>query len=175
VLAERLGVAPDDPEVSALVDEYRSRYRVTLRSTPGFPGVAEALDGLLAGGVRLGVCTSKPLPFAEPVLDVLGLHEHFDLVEGPALDGAEHKTQTLERALARMPDAFALVGDRMFDVRAARDHGLLAVGVTWGIGTRAELRDADVLVDQPAALVPVLLDVAATRASRSTSSFTSGP
>ena len=30
-----------------------------------------------------------------------------------------------------------MVGDRSFDVLAARAHGLPSIGVTWGIGTRA--------------------------------------
>jgi phosphoglycolate phosphatase len=157
VLAELLDTAPDDPELDALVEGYRSRYETTLRATPGFTGMPEALDALAAHGLRLGVATSKPLPYAEPVLDTLGLRDRFDVVEGPSLDGAEHKAQTLERALARLPGAFALVGDRVYDVVAAHEHGLVAVGVTWGIGTRDELRDADVLVEQPSELAGALL------------------
>ena len=33
-----------------------------------------------------------------------------------------------------------MVGDRSFDMVAARAHGLRAVGVAWGIGSREELR-----------------------------------
>lgn len=167
-LQELFGFDPEGPAVAAIVDDYRARYRTVLHTTAGFPGVAEALDGLAAGGLRLGVATSKPLPFAGPVLDALGLRERFAVVEGPAFDGTEHKAQTVERALAALgPGVVALVGDRRFDVAAARAHGLLAVGVTWGIGTRAELEHAgaDAIVDRPAELVPLLLDAAARAAA----------
>ncbi|MEA2142219.1 MAG: phosphoglycolate phosphatase [Solirubrobacteraceae bacterium] len=158
--ADLLALDPDGEEVTALVDAYRSRYRLALCDTAGFPGMAEALDELAAAGFRLGVATSKPLPFAEPVLDVLGIRERFEVVEGPLLDGTEDKAVTLERALAALgPGAVALVGDRRYDVAAAKAHGLLAVGVTWGIGSRQELTDAgvDVLVENPADLVHWLL------------------
>jgi phosphoglycolate phosphatase len=41
---------------------------------------------------------------------------------------------------ARLPARPAMVGDRSFDVEAARAHGLPAIGVTWGIGSATELR-----------------------------------
>ena len=174
-LQDLYGLDPEGEEVAAIIGESRARYATALLATPGFPGMTETLAALREAGLVLGVCTSKPLPYAVRVLEVLGLE--FEVVEGPALDGTEGKTVTLERALARLPEAFALVGDRRHDVVASRAHGLLAVGVTWGIGSREELAaaGADVIVDQPAELVPLLLDAAATRASRSTSSFTTGP
>jgi phosphoglycolate phosphatase len=56
-----------------------------------------------------------------------------------------------------------MVGDRSFDILAARAHGLPSIGVTWGIGTAEELEDAgaDRLIAAPAALpatAAVLLD-----------------
>lgn len=127
-LQDLYGLDPDGDEVAAIVRDSRARYETALLRTPGFPGVPEVLRALRRRGLTLGVCTSKPLPFAERVLAVLGLA--FDVVEAPAVDGTEEKTATLERALARLPEAFALVGDRRFDIAAARAHGLLAVGVT---------------------------------------------
>ena len=68
----------------------------------------------------------------------MGLREHFDVVAGPALRRrAEDKTQTLGRALRLLgPTRAVMVGDRSFDIVAARAHGLPSIGVTWGIGTR---------------------------------------
>jgi phosphoglycolate phosphatase len=44
-----------------------------------------------------------------------------------------------------------MVGDRHFDVAAGRARGLVAVGVSWGIGSVAELRraGADHIVHSP--------------------------
>ena len=157
--AELFGTPPDTPEIDAAVAAYRTRYRHTLRETTGFAGTAEALAVLEEAGLRLGICTSKPLPYAEPVLDVLGVRGFFAVVEGPPLDGTEPKTVTLGRALAALPDTYALVGDRSHDVVAAHDHGLLAVGALWGFGGREELEaaGADVLVAAPGQLASALL------------------
>ena len=177
-LHEVYGMDPSSQEVAAIVADYRSRYRTTLHRTPGFPGVPEALTALSRGGLRLGVATSKPLHYAELVLDALGLRDRFAVIEGPALDGTEHKTETVERALSVLgAGVIALVGDRRYDVVAAHAHGLLGIGVLWGIGSRAELEEAgaDAIVAQPAELVPLLLDAAAARASRSVKRWTNGP
>ena len=51
-----------------------------------------------------------------------------------------------------------MVGDRSFDVVAAHDNGVRAIGVTWGIGDRAELEaaGADVILERPAELLALL-------------------
>jgi phosphoglycolate phosphatase len=44
-----------------------------------------------------------------------------------------------------------MVGDRLFDVRAAHAHGLPCIGVLWGIGSSEELTEAgaDALIATP--------------------------
>ena len=49
-----------------------------------------------------------------------------------------------------------MVGDRCYDVEAARACGLRAIGVTWGIGDRDELRGADIIIERPAELYALL-------------------
>jgi phosphoglycolate phosphatase len=54
-----------------------------------------------------------------------------------------------------------MVGDRHHDVDAGRAHGLHTIGVTWGIGSAAELGEAgaDHVVDAPSQLEELLLAV----------------
>lgn len=176
-----LKAAPDSRVVDAVVSTYRKRYDDDLRRTPTFPGIPEALDALRASGIRLAVATSKPKHFAVPVLAAIGLSDRFEAVAGPELTGTAGKAETMGEAIAALgPDVtpVAMVGDRRHDVEGARAHGLLAVGVLWGIGSRAELEaaGADVLVDAPAQLVPVLEDaVSALRANRPISTEQTGP
>lgn len=158
--ASLLEVEPDDPEVAACIDAYRSVYAsVSLRDTPAYPGVHEALDTIAAAAPerRLGVATSKPRAFAEPLLDALGLRSRFEVVAAPELDlHVESKTVTVGAALDALghDGPATMVGDRHVDMEAARAYGLRAVGVTWGFGTADELRSAgaDVLVATPADL-----------------------
>lgn len=139
---------------------YRADYRETmLEATPLFPGVAEVVRRVARAGTAC-VVTSKPQAFAEPIVEHVGLLPLVAFVEGPALDAPdEPKKDTLARALDRLPSIEVMVGDRHHDVDAGRAHGLRTVGVTWGIGDRAELEEAgaDVIVDSPAELAGVLL------------------
>jgi phosphoglycolate phosphatase len=157
--ASLLEVEPDDPAVAACIASYRSVYaEVSLRDTPAYPGVIEALDAIAAAVPRrrLAVATSKPREYAEPLVTALGFSDAFDAVFAPELDlHVESKTTTVARALEVLgASTGTMVGDRHVDMEAARAHGLRAVGVTWGFGTPEELltAGADVLVDAPADL-----------------------
>jgi phosphoglycolate phosphatase len=162
---ELLGVPPDAPIVAACIDGYRERYETaSLTETTVAPGIPEALAAL--HGHRLAVATSKPHAFAEPLLEAMGLSAHFEVIAGPELTArAEGKTETLGRALQQLgPTRAVMVGDRSFDILAARAHGLPSIGVTWGIGTSEELQDAgaDRLIATPEELpatAAVLLDL----------------
>lgn len=160
--ATMLELTRDDATAAACVDAYRARYRATAAAeTSVFDGVQEAL-ARIGAGATLAVATSKPAALAAPLVEAVGLAGHFAAVVGPDLAAeAETKTTTVTRALAAVPQAtgYAMVGDRSFDMAAARAHGLLAVGVTWGIGDEAELREAgaDVIVHEPHELPDALV------------------
>lgn len=159
--AELTGAALDSPVVAACVEAYRSRYaEVSLRETTVVPGIGAALASL-GRDRRLGVATSKPRAFAEPLLEALGLREHFAAVAAPGLAiHVESKTATVAAALAMFggEPAAAMVGDRDVDMIAAHAHGLRAIGALWGIGSESELRDAgaDVLVSTPTELAAAI-------------------
>jgi phosphoglycolate phosphatase len=155
---ELLNVEPNAPIIARLIDLYRERYRTaSLTETTTYPGMPEAVAQLPQ---RLGVATSKPRQFAEPLIVALGLRDHFEVVAGPAVDhDAETKAQTLQRALRELETTDAImVGDRRFDVEGAHANGIPCIGVTWGFGTREELETAgaDRIIDEPSEL-PVLL------------------
>jgi phosphoglycolate phosphatase len=133
---------------------YRRRYAITsLTETEVFPGIEDALDEL-AQRHRLAVATSKALALAEPLLAGLGLRKRFEVVAGPDLTAnVEDKAATIGAALDALDvEHGIMVGDRSFDVAGAHANGLAAVGVTWGIGSAAELAAADAIVDEPALL-----------------------
>jgi phosphoglycolate phosphatase len=157
--AELTGHPVQSDAVVDCVATYRERYAVTsLTETEVVAGIPEALDALRRSDHRLAVATSKAQTLAEPLLAALGLRDRFAAVFGPSLtERAEPKTTTLARAFAAHAPR-ALVGDRSFDVHAARAHGIRAIGVLWGIGSETELRaaGADAIARTPADLVPLL-------------------
>ena len=128
-----------------------------------YDGVADALDRLCVAGCRLFVATAKPHYYARPILERFDLARRFAAIHGPELDGTnDHKSDLIAHIVAKegvRPEAAIMIGDREFDVTAAARNGIRTIGVTWGYGSRAELRAAGaaVLCDRPADLVSTVL------------------
>lgn len=141
--AELVGQPPDAPLVRDCILSYRECYAQTaVANTEVFAGIPEALAAL-AREHRLAVATSKMRPFAVALLRDLGLDERFAAVAGPEIDSHDDKTATVAVALAALGETRAvMVGDRSFDMIAARAHGIPGLGVAWGIGSRDELEAA---------------------------------
>jgi phosphoglycolate phosphatase len=135
-----------------LVARYRERYaELGYRENALYPGVTEALDALVARGTRLGLCTSKRRDFAEQILDLFGIRDRFDFVNGGEI--GVKKSEQLAGLLqaGTIGPGSIMVGDRAVDVLAARANGLAAAGVLWGYGSREELESAGPhrLVERP--------------------------
>jgi phosphoglycolate phosphatase len=157
---ELTGQPPDSDTVAAIVATYRERYAAAyLTQTRVYPGIVPMLEAL-SQQMALAVATSKSVLFAGPLLDALGLARFFVVVEAADVDDTnDDKTAIAGRALEALDcDEVSMVGDRSFDIDAAHAHGLLAVGVTWGIGSVEELRaaGADAIVDSPGELLALL-------------------
>ena len=152
----------DEATAESCLRAYRERYAETMvTETPVFPGIREAVR-TLAASVPLVVATSKSRPLAQALLDGLELSSDFRAVVGPPLEALdESKVETVARALLEIDGRapVAMVGDRRFDMVAARAHGLRGIGVRWGIGSEEELREAgaEVLAGEPAELPALIL------------------
>ena len=97
-------------------------------------------------GHRLFVASSKPHVFVERILDHFRLSDHFTGIFGSELDGTRNdKRDLLAWALQRAdvaPGDATMIGDRGADARGAIHNGIAFVGVLYGYGSEAELRDA---------------------------------
>lgn len=112
-----------------------------------YDGIPELLAALVAAGRRLYVATSKPLPFAERILDHFGIARYFTLVGGTGLDGSlPAKADVIADVIARggISDrrSIVMIGDRRHDVIGARSLGIASIGVLYGYGSREELEAA---------------------------------
>jgi phosphoglycolate phosphatase len=141
-------IGTDSPAaVERAIALYRERFaEVGLFENRPYDGIAATLEALRARGVRLMVATSKPTVYAARIVERFGLAAHFDEVHGCELDGTrEDKRDLLAHVIPRHGvDArrAVMIGDRGADMRAARHHGLHAVGALWGYGSEDELREA---------------------------------
>jgi phosphoglycolate phosphatase len=148
---ELTGSAEDSETVAACIATYHELYaRVYLERTRLVDGIAEVLDALT---LPRALATAKELRFVAPLLERFGLD--FPVISAPEL--SEPKAKTVARALRELGARDAVVvGDRSYDVDAARACGLRVIGVTWGVGDRDELRHADHVVERPAELATLL-------------------
>lgn len=129
-----------DSDIYALVAKFRERYAdVGYSENVLYPDIPEALTALSARRIAMGVCTSKRADFAEQILKMFGLRDHFRFVSGG--DIGVHKWQQMEGLVADgwVSTSSTMIGDRDVDMVAAHRNGLRAAGVLWGYGSRAEL------------------------------------
>lgn len=138
----------DEATIEELIVRYRERYRpIGIFEADLYEGMDDLLADGARSGVVQGVATSKPEPFALQVLEHFGLSPHLAVIAGATFDDTRaHKAQIVAHALGQMAGATSdntvMVGDREYDVLGAAVHGLRAIGVTWGFGTRHELEAA---------------------------------
>lgn len=157
----------DESRVEEAIALYRAAYAGGLMFEANvYDGVRETLAALLADGARLMVCTSKPHPYARRLLAHFDLLDCFERVYGAELDGRfDDKVELMAHLVAQerlAPERAVMIGDRLFDIRAAKASGLAAIGALWGYGDAAELRDhgADALcasaAELPAAIATLI-------------------
>jgi phosphoglycolate phosphatase len=142
---------------------YRQHHPTVMRQgTRLLQDVAATLMRLRERGLRLGVCSNKPVAYTRELLEELGVAGCFEAVLGPE-DVARPKPapDMLLACLARLgvPAPLAVyVGDMTVDVTAARAAGLTVWVVPTGSDSRATLEAAgpDRLLESFADLLPVL-------------------
>ncbi len=137
----------DEDRVRAAVAAYRERYTGTgLYENRLHEGIPAVLDGFRRHGHRMLVVTTKPTVFARRVVRHFGLADCFAEVVGAHLDGSRSdKSELIGHALEHHGLAAAhcvMIGDRRDDMRGARRTGIRSIGVLWGFGSAAELREA---------------------------------
>ena len=141
---QRYGVPAD--KVDEAIRIYRSRYVPTgmFENTP-YPGIRELLETLKAEGCTLYVATSKPEAMSVTILERFGLAPYFKQICGASTDSSRSTKDAVIAYLLEQSGAkedMVMVGDTKYDILGAKAHGIPAIGVSWGYGSVAEMRDA---------------------------------
>ncbi|MBB3947913.1 phosphoglycolate phosphatase [Rhizobium skierniewicense] len=126
-----------DDDLEPLYERFIAHY---LEKIPGnskpYPGIIATLDRLTASGFTLAVCTNKTTVLAVPLLEKLGISQHFAVVTcGDTFEwrkpDARHITGTIEKA-GGDPAKSVMVGDSFNDIASAKNANIPSVGVTFG-------------------------------------------
>ncbi len=132
-----------EKEAVTAVEYYREYYRPTgIFEVSIYEGIPELLAALKGAGCELILATSKPIVFADMILEKFGLKQYFAATFGSELDGTRvKKAEVIAYAHEKYPFDKAkaiMVGDRKHDVMGAHECGIPCIGVTFGYGDRCE-------------------------------------
>lgn len=135
------------PERRAQYDQLIDEIEVELVRAMGrvYPDVHEMLAEL-AQHAHLAILTNGSAAYCEACVTHYGFAPYIEFHAGyaPGVTKAERIGQWERELGARR---VIVVGDRCTDIANARAAGAYAVGVTFGMGSREELKGADVLCD----------------------------
>lgn len=137
------------------VTKYREYYAVTgIYENRVYDGIEELLKLLKNSGKRIVLATSKPEKFALIILEHFGLLKYFDFVAGALMSNTRtKKDEVIAYALDNITpfnkDTIIMVGDRYHDVEGAAKFNIGTIGVTFGYGSKEELKGAgaEIVVD----------------------------
>ncbi|ERS89577.1 phosphoglycolate phosphatase [Halomonas sp. PBN3] len=148
----------------ALLERAHAAFLAHYGRDPGahtrlYPGARECLDALRARGLPLALVTNKPHAFIAPLLEGLGLAEHFALcLGGDSLpEKKPHPAPLLHVAshFGLPPQACLMVGDSRHDIAAGQAAGFRTLAVPYGYNHGEPVRESgpDGVVESLAELV----------------------
>jgi 2-phosphoglycolate phosphatase len=157
-------VPAESPEFETLRLEFLERYQVGCAvHSHLYEGMAELLQEIENANLKWGVVTNKPLRYAEPIMQQLGLAERSALLICP-----DHVTRSKPdpeplilacKMLDLDPASVLFVGDDRRDIESGRDAGTRTAAVRYGYIHPEDNPGhwgADVVVDYPLDLRRVL-------------------
>ena len=164
MVASAFSISPEAAEFETLRQEFLDRYQEHCAVfTRPFDGIEQLLADIEQAKLIWGVVTNKPLRYAEPIMQQLGLAQRSAILICP-----EHVTHTkpdpepMLLACARLglePASVLFVGDDLRDIESGRAAGTRTAAVRYGYIHRDDNPNhwgADAVVDHPSELRALL-------------------
>ena len=164
MVAATFAMSPNAPEFEALRLEFLERYQQGCAvHSRLFDGMDTLLADIEKAGLIWGVVTNKPVRFAEPIMQQLGLAERSAVLICPDhVTRSKPDPEPLTLACSKLglePASVLFVGDDLRDIESGRDAGTKTAAVRYGYIHPNDNPDhwgADVVVDHPLELRKVL-------------------
>lgn len=157
-----------EEEARRATDIYRERFStIGWKENRLYTGIMPMLKALKKNGAYLAIASAKPEAFVKRIAEHFGFAPYFDKIIGATFENiSSSKLDLLKAALPEEYDASraAMVGDRMFDMEAAAQLGMRAIGVAYGYGTVEELEHSG--ADEIALTVDELTDILLEKSER---------
>jgi phosphoglycolate phosphatase len=148
VLALDFDEAGVDKRFDAALASYQRHYlAINGKHSTVYPGVTEGLAALEAQGLRLACVTNKPIGFAIPLLQQMGLAPYFEIVYGgDSLARKKPDPMPLLQVCADFdlsPSQVVAIGDSSNDAEAARAAGCFVLTVPYGYNHGQAIHETD--------------------------------
>ncbi|BFM12978.1 phosphoglycolate phosphatase [Simiduia litorea] len=139
---------------------WRAAYTLCCtRQTRLYPGAKELLSALNHAKIDMALVTNKPVQFAQPILQHLGIASYFRLVLGG--ECVAEKKPAPDMLLEAMAEAgcdkslCVMVGDSSADINAAKHAGIAVVAVNFGYDNGAPVASLNptLVIDSLSALL----------------------
>ncbi len=141
LVARALGAATPGIDVDRVLTDFLALYEAApIAHTRLYPVARELLDTLRDAGVPLAICTNKPKPLTDLILDRLDLASYFTVIwggePGRSLKPDAACLRTVCEQLSVTPAETLMVGDSHTDIDAARASGCPSIVVAHGYEQR---------------------------------------
>ena len=117
------------------------------KKSGAYQGTAEMLDTLHQMGCTTAVCSNASSRYINGVLECISLKEKIDTIQ--PLEYGLSKVDNLRKLIERLnPSMAVMVGDRIFDLEAARGNHIPFIGCSYGYCPK-EIEGADIVAASP--------------------------
>lgn len=152
-LAEKTGQTIDH---AAMHHDHRQRSLERIHQMDAIPGIVETLQQAQAMGLKLGVASSSPLKWVEPLLQKLGLFGYFDaIVCSDHVKNIKPDPELFLRCtheLGLTPTEMIAFEDSPNGIRAANAAGIFCVAVPNSLTRQLNIAHADLILEKANAI-----------------------
>lgn len=128
-----------------------------------FDGMDNLLQDLCRSGYELVLATSKPIHFAERILEYFDIKKYFSYISACPIDEANTtKIDVMKSALkmtsSNNKEEILMIGDTSFDINGAKICGIDSMGVLYGTDSAEELKNATYLAKDVEEIRSILIE-----------------
>lgn len=164
MVAATFDMDPEAPGFEALRQEFLDRYQEHCAVlTRPYDGMTELLESIEQSRLIWGVVTNKPVRFAAPIMEQLGLAKRSAVLVCPDhVKNSKPDPEMLLLACSQLnvdPSEVLFIGDDLRDIESGRAAGTKTAAVRYGYihpDDNPAHWGADVIVDHPRDLLAVL-------------------
>jgi phosphoglycolate phosphatase len=143
-------LSPDQVDLcfEQALDRYHFHYHaINGQYVTVYDGVHDGLSLMRQKGLRLACVTNKPVAFAIPLLQKLGLDPYFEVVYGgdsfPKKKPDPYPLLQVCKDFDVLPQQMVAIGDSINDAQAARAAGCWVLNVPYGYNHGHPIQEAD--------------------------------